>query len=91
MPILPGVSGNMNKRYDRLMCIDYQMCDGYYHTKIHKNVSISNVNINSTGTLKWNVLNREHAQEHIVPTILLTCQLCLVRLGIMIIILFVCG
>ena len=38
--ILPGVSGNMSMLYDRLMCINYQMCGGFYHTVIHENISI---------------------------------------------------
>ena len=38
--ILPGVSGNMSMLYGRLMCINYHMCLGYYHTITHENVSI---------------------------------------------------
>ena len=38
--ILPGVSGNMSRLYDRLMCINYHMCHGHYHTITHENVSI---------------------------------------------------
>ena len=36
--ILPGVSGNTSMLYDGLMCINYQMCGGYYHTIIHGHV-----------------------------------------------------
>ena len=38
--ILPGVSGNMSMLYDRLMCINYHMCHGYYHTIAHEHLSI---------------------------------------------------
>ena len=38
--ILPGVSGNMSMLDDRLVYINYQMCDGYYHTIIHVNLYI---------------------------------------------------
>ena len=38
--LLSGVSGNMSMLYDRLMCINYNMCLGYYHTITHENVCI---------------------------------------------------
>ena len=47
----------MSMLYDRLMCINYEMCDGYYHKIIHENIPTFNVNINTT--LKRNVSNRE--------------------------------
>ena len=34
-------------------------------------------------TVKWSVLNREHAEEHLGINILLTLELCWVRSGIM--------
>ena len=30
------VSGNMIMQYERLMCITYQICDGYYATILHE-------------------------------------------------------
>ena len=40
--ILPGLSGNMSMLYDvgLLMCINYHMYDGYYHTIIHEHLSV---------------------------------------------------
>ena len=40
--ILPGVSGNMSMLNDRLMCINYHMCQchGYYHMITHENLSV---------------------------------------------------
>ena len=38
--ILPGASGNMSMLYDRLMCINYYMCHGYYYTITPENLSI---------------------------------------------------
>ena len=83
--ILPGVSGNMSMLYDRLMFINYPWLLSHDHTKTY----LSNVNINSA--LKPNVLNREHAYEHLATTILLTRQLCSIRSGIISIVLFSCG
>ena len=54
---ITGVSGNMSMLYDRLVGINYQICDDYYHTIIHENLY---VNIDSA--LKRNVLTREHAE-----------------------------
>ena len=48
----------MSMLFERLMCINYHVCDGYYQTTIRENLSIY-ANINSA--IKWNVLNREHA------------------------------
>ena len=59
------------------------------HDNTRKPYPLSNVNIDST--LNRNVLNHEHAQEHLGTTILVTRQLCSVRSGIMCIVLFSCG
>ncbi len=47
--LITGVSGNMSMLYDRLMGINYQICDDYYHTIIHENLY---VNIDSRAYIK---------------------------------------
>ena len=39
------MSGNMNMMYERTICINYQVCDGYYHTIIHENLYIGPIYI----------------------------------------------